>query len=68
MRVGTAEMLMDLGYSVVQAGSGAEALGICAPAQFEIDIIVSDHLMPAMNGAEVLQRRARSSPIFPACW
>ena len=33
VRCGTAEMLVDLGYSVVQAGSGAEALGLLRGAR-----------------------------------
>jgi signal transduction histidine kinase/CheY-like chemotaxis protein len=65
VRVGTAEMLMDLGYSVVQASSGAEALGLLRNGQFDIDLIVSDHLMPAMSGAEVLREARVLRPGLP---
>ncbi len=47
-------MLMDLGYEVVEAGSAEEALrllGGSAP-----DLLVTDHLMPGMNGAELARQ------------
>ena len=66
VRVGTAEMLMDLGYAVVQVGSGAEALGILRSGAVQIDMIVSDHLMPVMNGADVVTEARRVKPDIPA--
>jgi CheY-like chemotaxis protein len=59
VRIGTAEMLIDLGYSVIQAGSGVEALGVLRGGEVQIDLLVSDHLMPGMSGADLL-REARS--------
>jgi signal transduction histidine kinase/CheY-like chemotaxis protein len=59
VRIGTAEMLIDLGYSVIQAGSGIEALGVLRGGEVQIDLLVSDHLMPGMSGADLL-REARS--------
>lgn len=41
------------GYSVIEAGSGTEALGICRTE--EIDLIVSDWMMPGMTGLEFCQ-------------
>ena len=69
VRVGTAEMLMDLGYAVVQVGSGAEALGILRSGAVQIDMIVSDHLMPVMNGADVVTEAASGQARYsrPAC-
>jgi PAS domain S-box-containing protein len=57
VRVGTADLLADLGYQVVQAGSGSEALRLLRQDGF--DILVTDYLMPGMNGAE-LAREARA--------
>lgn len=42
--------LRNWGFTVHQAGSGAEALRICD--QVEIDLILSDWMMPEMNGIE----------------
>ncbi len=38
------------GYEVIEAGSGAEALEICKSRS--IDLIISDWMMPGMNGLE----------------
>jgi signal transduction histidine kinase/CheY-like chemotaxis protein len=66
VRVGTAEMLMDLGYSVVQAGSGAEALGVLRRGEIEIDMLVSDYLMPGIGGADMVREARKLRPDLPA--
>jgi signal transduction histidine kinase/CheY-like chemotaxis protein len=48
--------LAQLGYKVLIAGSGTEALAICSEEPGSIDVIVSDVVMPDMNGPEVVQR------------
>src|SRR4029078_1673353 len=49
VRMSTAEMLSELGYAVVEAGSAEEALqrvrGGLRP-----NLLVTDHLMPGMSG------------------
>ena len=49
-------LLERLGYVVLAAASPAEALQIAAEHEGEIDLLVSDVIMPGMNGLE-LQRR-----------
>jgi signal transduction histidine kinase len=66
VRVGTAEMLTDLGYTVIQASSGVEALGALRASEVEIDLLVSDYLMPGMSGAEVVREARRLRPELPA--
>ncbi|MEO8547309.1 MAG: ATP-binding protein [Sphingomicrobium sp.] len=58
VRIATADMLEDVGYEVVQADSGAAALGLLRGGQ-PIDLIVTDYLMPGMNGVELI-RHARN--------
>jgi signal transduction histidine kinase/CheY-like chemotaxis protein len=58
VRMSTADMLNDLGYEVVEASSAEEALGLLKTGT-RADVLVTDHLMPGMNGAE-LAREARS--------
>ncbi len=41
------------GFDVQEAGSGEEALGMCRESRF--DIVVSDWMMPQMNGLEFLR-------------
>jgi signal transduction histidine kinase/ActR/RegA family two-component response regulator len=65
VRIGTAEMLTDLGYSVIQAGSGVEALAALRRGEVEIDLLVSDYLMPGMNGADVVHEARRLRPDLP---
>ena len=59
VRAGTAEMLEEFGYTVVQAASGAEALLILRENPARISAMVSDFLMPGMNGVS-LAREARA--------
>ena len=54
VRSGTAEMLKDLGYEVIQASSGAEALHMLRSG-LEADILISDFLMPGMNGVALIE-------------
>ena len=58
VRSGTAEMLSDLGYEVLQASSGAEALRMLRSG-IEVDLLISDFLMPGMNGVALIEH-ARS--------
>ena len=61
VRTGTAEMLSDLGYDVVQAASGAEALRLLRSG-CEPDLLVSDYLMPGMNGVALIEHAAAIAP------
>ncbi len=52
VRMSTAEMLIDLGYSVVEASSGEEAMRLIG-AGTKFDVLVTDHLMPGMSGTDL---------------
>ena len=65
VRHGTAELLKDLGYDVVCAASGSEALSLLRHPG-EIDVLVTDYLMPGMNGVELIQEVRRLAPEMPA--
>jgi CheY-like chemotaxis protein len=61
VRTGTAEMLRDIGHEVHEASGGAKALGLLA-AGTPIDVVVTDYMMPRMNGAELAsQVKARNA-------
>jgi CheY-like chemotaxis protein len=45
-------MLSDLGYSVVEAASGEEAVTIVQSGE-HFDVLVTDHLMPGMTGTDL---------------
>jgi PAS domain S-box-containing protein len=59
VRASTAEMLADLGYSVVEAASAEEALRLMRSG-VRPDVLVTDHLMPGMSGTD-LARHAREA-------
>lgn len=65
VRTGTAEMLEDVGYEVVQASSGAEALVFLRNDPTKFDALISDFLMPGMNGASVAQEARTLVPHLP---
>jgi CheY-like chemotaxis protein len=63
-RDSTAAMLVELGYEVVEAASGEEAMRIVLSGR-PIDILVTDHLMPGMSGAELAGAVRLSRPGVP---
>jgi DNA-binding NtrC family response regulator len=62
-RVGTMALLDDHGYASTIATNGSEALQKLAERQF--DLVLSDLVMPGMNGIELLQRIATGHPGIP---
>jgi len=56
------EILIGQGYQVLGAGSGAEALRICESHAEPIQLVVTDVIMPGMNGREVYERMAQLRP------
>ena len=50
------------GYTVIEASGGVEALEIAGRVASEIDIVVSDVIMPGMSGTELVKRLATVAP------
>lgn len=57
----TCETLTQLGYAVVQAGGGHEALSILQRDR-DIDLVLADFAMPGMNGAELRRSLLQQHP------
>jgi PAS domain S-box-containing protein len=58
-----ARALREQGYSVVEASNGEEALRIAGDhAGKEIHLLLTDMIMPRMNGQELAERLTRSHP------
>jgi two-component system cell cycle sensor histidine kinase/response regulator CckA len=57
-----AEMLQDLGYAVLAAGSGDAALARAAAHAGVIDLLVTDVLMPGLSGPELAARLTALRP------
>jgi CheY-like chemotaxis protein len=64
VRMSTAAMLMDLGYEVVEARSAEEAIRNVRDG-LHPDLLVTDHLMPGMNGAELARQIKTLIPGLP---
>ena len=60
----TACMLRDLGYSVLEAGSGPAALEMLK-SEPTIELALVDYAMPEMNGAEVAKHARVLRPLLP---
>lgn len=57
------EMLTDYGYRVIQAATAGEALLICEQTrEHPIQMVLTDLVMPHMNGRELVSRLAKSWP------
>jgi CheY-like chemotaxis protein len=60
----TRAMLQELGYRVLEAGSGGAALDLL-DREAQVDLIVVDFAMPGMNGADVARRASIRRPGLP---
>lgn len=49
------DMLEILGYKVIAAQTGQEAINIYSRQKGEIDLVIQDMVMPGMNGADIFQ-------------
>ncbi len=58
----TCSMLRHHGYNVLAAGDGEEALAIVSHLTSEIDLLLSDVVMPGLNGFQVADRLGREQP------
>jgi two-component system cell cycle sensor histidine kinase/response regulator CckA len=56
------ELLTGLGYTVLQAGNGVEAVGIAKKHNGAIDLVVTDMVMPEMSGQELGRNLAQQWP------
>lgn len=54
--------LVRYGYHVLEAASGAEALDIATKVTVPIDLLLTDIMMPGVNGREVAERMTAIQP------
>jgi signal transduction histidine kinase len=64
VRNGTADMLRDIGYDVICADSGSEALSILRSGG-DIDLVITDYLMPGLDGVELAHEVQDAAPHIP---
>ncbi|HEX8239736.1 MAG TPA: PAS domain S-box protein [Allosphingosinicella sp.] len=63
VRASTADMLAEMGYEVVEADSGADALAL---VDLRVpDLVITDHLMPGLSGTDLALILAAERPGLP---
>ncbi len=65
LKVGS-EMLAALGYKVLPAGNGQDAIDIYAAHKKTIDLVILDMIMPGMTGGDVFARLKEIDPNIKA--
>ncbi len=63
VRAALAQVLSEAGHSVDSVSNGHSALAAIANERF--DLVVTDYLMPEMNGAELISRGRKFRPEIP---
>ncbi|MDP1591315.1 MAG: response regulator, partial [Prosthecobacter sp.] len=58
----TQQVLETYGYRVLTAADGAEAVALYAARQHEIAVVLTDMMMPVMDGAATIQELRRINP------
>jgi two-component system cell cycle sensor histidine kinase/response regulator CckA len=58
-------VLVEHGYDVHEAGDGSEALDVVRGLYDRLDVVVSDIVMPRLNGVELLRQLAMVRPELP---
>lgn len=58
----TRKVLSAAGYTVIEAEGGNEALSASADCEGEIDLLLTDVIMPILNGKELHQKLIESRP------
>jgi two-component system, cell cycle sensor histidine kinase and response regulator CckA len=62
LRALNARGLASRGYTVLQAGNGVEAIDVLEKADGKVDLVVSDVVMPEMDGPTLLRELRRRNP------
>ncbi|WP_406858583.1 response regulator [Alsobacter sp. KACC 23698] len=65
VRTGAVAMLEDMGHHVVEAASGGQALSALEARGGAVDLVVTDHAMPGMTGAELVRVLGERYPGLP---
>jgi two-component system cell cycle sensor histidine kinase/response regulator CckA len=62
LRALNARGLASRGYTVLEAGNGVEAIEVLAKSDWQVDLVVSDVVMPEMDGPTLLRELRSRNP------
>src|SRR5712691_2850495 len=65
LRVLVCRTLQEEGYRTLEAAHGAEALDLVESTSEPVDLVVTDVVMPGMDGRELGRRLGQSRPALP---
>jgi two-component system, cell cycle sensor histidine kinase and response regulator CckA len=65
VRLMTSRALQEFGYGVIEASGGHQALGILEREGGRVDILITDVILPGMDGPELARRSAELRPELP---
>lgn len=65
LRTLAVRVLKRYGYDVISAASGPDALALSADPRTVVDAVLTDVIMPGMNGREVVERLLAARPGLP---
>jgi PAS domain S-box-containing protein len=68
VRAFVCESLRNMGYDVVEARSGPEAIQTFEQGQAQVDVLLTDVVMPKMSGPELAHRLRRDHPELPVLY
>ena len=60
-----ARVLDSAGYDVHEVGDGQQALDFLTAREQAVDVVVSDIVMPRLNGVQLLETLSKSHPDLP---
>lgn len=64
VRASVAEMLLELGFNVIEAASADAALRLFDNG-LQVDLLITDHLMPGLHGMDLVRCLAERRPDLP---
>ncbi len=68
LRLVVCRELREAGFVVLEAGNGSEALRLVQQDAEPIDVVVTDVMMPGMDGHELGRQLARHQPALPVVY
>ena len=65
VRIMTSRALQEFGYGVIEASGGHQALGVLERKDTRIDLLITDVILPGMDGPELARRAAELTQNLP---